>query len=299
MAVGTGRALYVTTSVAAAPQKTAQVVAFDLGLCGTTLAYRAIEWFFPQYGQTFDRRNYVNICTGQYVIKGKDSPPVPGYAGSADPPEVIRVETDLAPSIVSINATQSVPGNTHSVTATGIIISSSGLVLAEGSSTYGATSLTASVMSSRQSYPAAVVGSDRRQDITVLRLRGASGLQPIRPGSPGKLAPGTDCIALGSASNSGGPLQEVRGSITALNRTVLLSGVLNDILQGILQTNAPNTYNGWPLATTTGDVIGMNLVGNPVGSTGYVSSNPHTGFAIPISKALAIAERIAGGTGSA
>jgi hypothetical protein len=78
-AVGTGRALYVTTSVAAAPQKMARVVAFNLGMYGVTLAYRAIEWYFPQYGQAFDRRNYINICTGQYVIKGKESPPVPGY----------------------------------------------------------------------------------------------------------------------------------------------------------------------------------------------------------------------------
>ncbi|SRR6266567_2346145 len=184
-AVGTGRALHVTTTVADARQKMARVVAFNLGMCGTTLAYRALEWYFPQFGQAFSRRDYINVCTGQYVSNGKAFPQVPRYAGSTDPPAIIRVETDLAPSVVSINATKS---GSYSSNSTGMIFSSSGLVLAESSSIYGATSFTARVMSSGQLYKATVVGSDSRQDVTVLRLRGASGLQPIHAESSRNVA---------------------------------------------------------------------------------------------------------------
>lgn len=44
----------------------ATVVAFDLGSCRGRLAYRKIVWYFPGRGQHFDRRAFINICTGHY-----------------------------------------------------------------------------------------------------------------------------------------------------------------------------------------------------------------------------------------
>ena len=29
--------------------------------------YRAVEWYFPKYGQTFNRTQYLNICVHSYV----------------------------------------------------------------------------------------------------------------------------------------------------------------------------------------------------------------------------------------
>jgi hypothetical protein len=43
------------------------VVAFHLGDCHGTLMYQAVEWFFPQHGQSFDASRYENICAGTYV----------------------------------------------------------------------------------------------------------------------------------------------------------------------------------------------------------------------------------------
>ena len=43
------------------------IVAFDLGTCGGTLMYQAVEWFFPQHGQAFQANHYENVCTGTYV----------------------------------------------------------------------------------------------------------------------------------------------------------------------------------------------------------------------------------------
>ena len=57
----------VSLTVADAPRARAQVVAFDLGECNGELAYRAITWYFPEFGETFDPTSYINICTGEYV----------------------------------------------------------------------------------------------------------------------------------------------------------------------------------------------------------------------------------------
>ncbi len=54
-------------TVAAGAEEPATVVAFDLGTCQGRLMYQAVEWYFPQHGQTFDAQQYEDICTGTYV----------------------------------------------------------------------------------------------------------------------------------------------------------------------------------------------------------------------------------------
>jgi hypothetical protein len=68
-ATGTGTSDYVgpDQTVAGGSQEPATVVAFNLGMCDGTLMYRAVEWFFPQHGMTFDPDHYEDICTGTYV----------------------------------------------------------------------------------------------------------------------------------------------------------------------------------------------------------------------------------------
>jgi hypothetical protein len=68
-AVATGVSDYAGPgqSVAAGTEETATVVAFRLGTCDGTLMYQAVEWYFPQHGQTFQAGQYENICTGSYV----------------------------------------------------------------------------------------------------------------------------------------------------------------------------------------------------------------------------------------
>ncbi|MGA7420398.1 MAG: hypothetical protein WBW80_20560 [Acidimicrobiales bacterium] len=42
------------------------VVAFDPGYCGGTYLYQAVEWYFPEEGQSFNPDNGdFNGCTGQ------------------------------------------------------------------------------------------------------------------------------------------------------------------------------------------------------------------------------------------
>jgi hypothetical protein len=68
-ATGTGVSDYVGAgqSVATGTQKPVTVVAFKLGTCHGTQMYKAVEWYFPGEGQTFNPHQYENICTGSYV----------------------------------------------------------------------------------------------------------------------------------------------------------------------------------------------------------------------------------------
>lgn len=70
-AVGIGKAEYVgpNQTVAAGTEEPATIVAFDLGNCDGKLMYRAVEWYFPQHGQTFRPGQYENVCSGTFVAK--------------------------------------------------------------------------------------------------------------------------------------------------------------------------------------------------------------------------------------
>jgi hypothetical protein len=68
-ATGTGTAEYLgpNQTIAQGTEEPATVVAFDLGPCDGKLMYQAIEWYFPQHGQSFNPNTYQDICTGSYV----------------------------------------------------------------------------------------------------------------------------------------------------------------------------------------------------------------------------------------
>jgi hypothetical protein len=68
-AIGQGTSTYVSGSedVADGTQAQATVVAFNLSTCQGKAAYTAIEWYYPQYGGSFDSSHYRNICNGQEV----------------------------------------------------------------------------------------------------------------------------------------------------------------------------------------------------------------------------------------
>jgi len=68
-ATGTGTAEYLgpNQTVAQGTEEPATVVAFDLGTCDGKLMYQAVEWYFPQHGQSLRPNTYEDICTGSYV----------------------------------------------------------------------------------------------------------------------------------------------------------------------------------------------------------------------------------------
>jgi hypothetical protein len=67
-AVGTGIGLYEAPNhgVSQGTKEHATIVAFNLGNCEGERMYRAVEWYFPQHGETFNSHRYENVCTGKY-----------------------------------------------------------------------------------------------------------------------------------------------------------------------------------------------------------------------------------------
>ncbi len=67
--MGTGTSDFVgpQQTVATGTQEPTTVVGFNLGTCDGKLRYQAVEWYFPQHGQSFNPSHYQNICTGTYV----------------------------------------------------------------------------------------------------------------------------------------------------------------------------------------------------------------------------------------
>jgi S1-C subfamily serine protease len=184
---------------------------------------------------------------------------------------------------------------------TGMVLSSSGLVLTNNHVIDGSTGLKATVVTTGRKYTAQVVGYDPKDDIALLRLTGASGLKTVQVGDSSKVTLGSPVVALGNAGGAGGAPTVTSGSITALNRTITASDAGSgdsETLHNMLQTNAQIAEgdSGGPLANAAGQVIGMNTAANTQ-SFGPQGSNE--GFAIPINHALALAHQMAAGNGSA
>jgi S1-C subfamily serine protease len=202
------------------------------------------------------------------------------------------------PGLVDITSTLKYNGETAE--GTGMIISSSGLVLTNNHVIDGATTVNVRLAhpgpGSAETYTAQVVGYDATDDVALLRLQGAAGLPAETFGNSSQVTLGTPVLALGNADGRGGATAAA-GIINALNRSIQASdegsGGTED-LNHMLQTNAEIQQgdSGGALANNAGQVIGMITAAN---SSTQVSSGGVLGFAIPINSALAIARQIAAG----
>ncbi|MEV4259348.1 trypsin-like peptidase domain-containing protein, partial [Spirillospora sp. NPDC049652] len=180
---------------------------------------------------------------------------------------------------------------------TGIILDRNGLVLTNNHVIQGATAITATDTRTRVSYTAHVVGYDRSNDVAVIRLSGAkgAGLKPAAFGDSGKVSEGDQVTAKGNAGGKGGAPKVARGKVTALDQTVVArddSDGSSEKLSGLIETDAairPGDSGG-PLFNAAGEVVGMDTAA----SAGFKMNKQGKGrgFAIPINRALAIAEQI-------
>jgi S1-C subfamily serine protease len=208
------------------------------------------------------------------------------------------VEQAVQPGLVDI--TSSLRYENGTAAATGMVISSSGIVLTNNHVIDASTGLSARVVDTGQRYQARVLGYDKSDDVAVIQLVGASGLKTVPLGNSNSVKLGDGVVAIGNADGTGGAAV-VTGSITGLNQTITASdqGSANgsETLHGMLQTNAdiiPGDSGG-PLANASGQVIGMNTA---AASGSFGDTEPNVGFAIPINRAMSVARQIISGKGS-
>jgi S1-C subfamily serine protease len=207
-------------------------------------------------------------------------------AGKARPPGVVVIETNLG----YLNG---------EAAGTGMVISSSGIVLTNNHVIRGATTVKVVDPSSGRRYTSTVLGYSVSSDVALLRLSGAPGLSSVLLGTSGGLRKGATVTAVGNAGGTG-KLVSSSGTIQALNRTITVSTDQGGSarLQGLIQTNAelrPGDSGG-ALLDSSGRVIGMNTAA----STGFsFRSGSKQGYAIPIDSALRLAKQIQSGKSSA
>ena len=209
------------------------------------------------------------------------------------------IASAVEPGVVDIQSSLQYVGGTAE--ATGMVISSNGLVLTNNHVIVDTTGLTATLVSTGQKFTAKWLGYDRTDDVSVIQLEGASGLRTVPLGNSSTVKQGDSVVAIGNAEGVGGSPTVVAGSITQLNQSITASDDLggSETLHGMLQTDANIVEgdSGGPLVSASGKVIGMDTAASS-GSIGNQGGS-NVGFAIPINRALSIAHHIINGQGSA
>jgi len=184
---------------------------------------------------------------------------------------------------------------------TGMVLSSSGEILTNNHVIKGATTIRVTVPGTGHSYGAKVVGYDVAADVAVLQAQHASNLKAISRGDSSRLSVGQAVTALGNAGGTG-RLTSATGAITGLGKAIVASdeGSDSERLTGLIETNAdvqPGDSGG-PLLNQVGQVVGMDTAGS-TGSSPFASETASDAYAVPIDKAVAIADQIESGKGSA
>lgn len=210
------------------------------------------------------------------------APGDPNAAAAAVEPAVARVDTEIHYQ--------------HAIGAgAGMVLDPAGQLLTNFHVVSGADRITATVQG--RSYPAQLVGYDRKHDIAVLQLLGAGALPAVPIGDSSALAPGDPVVALGNAQGSSRPLTREVGTVTAFDRTVNAEDALTgskDEIGGLIEFAAPVVAgdSGGPVVNGAGQVVGMTTAA----SVNYRFGGPGgKGFAIPINDAMAIASQIRSG----
>ena len=185
---------------------------------------------------------------------------------------------------------------------TGMVLTSSGEVLTNNHVVNGATSIKVTVVSTGATYTAKVVGTDPTDDVAVLQLQGASGLQTVRTGDSAAVAAADQVTVVGNAGGVGGTPSAATGTVVATGQTLTASdesGANAETLTDMIEINAAVIAgdSGGPLYDSAGKVIGMDTAASSGRTFGGASSST-VAYAIPINRALSIAAKIESGQAS-
>jgi S1-C subfamily serine protease len=239
-------------------------------------------------------RTSIENGTGGSPI-GTLPPSSPGTGGAAD---TGTIAAKVNPGVVDITTRLGFAGG--EAAGTGMVFNSSGYVLTNNHVVAGATSISVTDVGNGQTYNATVVGTDKTQDIAVVKLVGASGLKTVSIGNSSNLAIGAAVTALGNAGGVGGTPSVAPGHVTDLNQSITASDQSDNSseqLTGLIQTDAalqPGDSGG-PLVNSQGAVVGIDTAA----SSGFqFQSGSSQGFAIPINQAITIAKQIVAGQSS-
>ena len=218
-----------------------------------------------------------------------------------------QLEAKVDPDLVDV--VSKIDYGTSEELGTGIVLTSSGLVLTNNHVVEGATSTQVTDVGNGKTYTATVLGYDLTYDVAVLQLKDASGLKTATLGNSSSAAVGEGVLALGNAGGKGGTPSPATGTITALGQSISAYDEAtgsSEQLTGLIETDAniQSGDSGGSLVNASGDVIGMDTAASSsfqfqgFGNSGTNGTGATQGFAIPINEALSIAKQIEAGHAS-
>jgi S1-C subfamily serine protease len=185
---------------------------------------------------------------------------------------------------------------------TGMVLTSNGEILTNNHVVDGATSIKVTVVTTGKTYTATVVGTDPTQDVAVLQLKNASGLQTAHLGNSSAVNVGAQVTGVGNAGGVGGTPNAASGSVLQLNQTITAAdsnGSNAQTLTGLIETNAPIQAgdSGGPLYSSSNQVVGMDTAASTAGGGRFPTGTgvAVTAYAIPINTAVTIANEIESG----
>lgn len=215
-----------------------------------------------------------------------------GGARLQDEQNTIDVFNNAAPATVyvtpTIQRTRNWYGGSETISGagSGIIWDKRGHIITNFHVIDGANSLSVTLYN-QKTYPAKVVGIERKKDIAVLKIDApASELTPIAKPKPGEpIVVGQKALAIGNPFGFDHTL--TTGVISAIGRDRPGYGqvTIKDMIQTDCSINMGNS--GGPLLNAHGQLIGMNTM---IASTSQSSAG--IGFAIPVSTIQIIVPQI-------
>jgi S1-C subfamily serine protease len=252
------------------------------------------------------------------AVHDKSSPPVasPFIGGSRNNPfgsnsgtpntgsdESSAVASKVSPSLVNIYTTIETSSGRGQAAGTGMIISSSGEVLTNNHVIADASTVRVELVATGKAHAAKVLGYDVKDDIALLQIDNVSNLKAVSLADATKVAVGDSIVAIGNAGGRGGSPTVTSGSVTALDQKVTAGDQgtgASETLVGMIEISAPIEPgdSGGALVNSRGQVIGMNTAA-AVGDSFSGQSGSTTAFAIPINRAIRLAQQIGNGEESA
>ena len=251
----------------------------------------------PRYARRWARR-VPGVLATLTVLAGVVAAPA---TAAPTPPPVAPLDqsallSQVVPGLVDINTTLGYQGAAGA--GTGILLDPNGDVLTNNHVIEGATDITAISLANSQTYPVDVIGFDRANDIAVVRLRGASGLPTANLGMSSTLGVGDPIAAIGNSNGTGAAPSYAPGTVTQIGASVRASDEsgggsreLYDLIRVAADIRPGDS--GGPLVNGAGQVVGVNVAATLTYRMGGVTGGE--GFAIPIDRAMAIANQIRSG----
>ncbi len=199
-----------------------------------------------------------------------------GSAGN-DGKSLIAVVAEVKDSVVEIMTTvETNRGTVQAGAGSGVIIHADGIIVTNNHVVEGYEDSIYVRLTNGNTYKAYLRGVDEEGDIAIIKITPQETLTVAKFGNSAALAVGEDVFAIGNPLGSlGGTMTD--GTISALEREVVIGGVTMTLLQTNAAINSGNSGGG--LFNMAGELIGV------VNAKYSASGVEGLGFAIPIDTA--------------